>query len=321
MDGFGEFWNNVTSNIPGVLMALIILVVAFLAAWVAKKIMLKLLKVLGLDKALEKAGVSEESRKKSVDLIGRVVYLLVFALFVPVIFEKLEMNNISQPIFRAWQAVLTHFPDILAAIIVLIIGLFMAKLMREILVPVFRRLGVDLILKKIGYEDAEEVKISELLATVVYILVLVPIAIAALNALNIEAISKPTVSLLDQIITFLPRIAVAVAIILIGRFVAKLVFMLVEQVLKSIGFDRSTKSLGFSLSKLVANLARAIVLVCFIVEALNTLQLSGLTNMVAIAFIIILSTLGVAFAIAFGLGGKSFAERTLKKFENRGKKK
>lgn len=395
MDGFNRFWNDITSGIPDVLVALIVLLVAFLVAWVAKKLILKLLKMLGLEKAMKKAGVDETNCKKTVDFVGRLVYLIVFLLFLPGIFEKLGLNNVAQPIVNMMNVFTTYLPNIVAAVIILIIGLFVAKLVKELLIPIFKRLGMDSWLKKIGYAGADDVEISTVLATIVYVLILVPVTIAALNALKIEAISKPAINMLDQVIVFLPRIAVAVAIIFIGRFVAKLVFMLLEQILKSVGLDKTTQNIfvtsgtkvneKFSLSKLIANVVRAIVIIFFIVEALNTLQLEVLTKighatiaympyaisaliilgvavivanfiekvilkkfnvtkgtaflakaviitigvfitlyqmgvapaMVNSAFIIVLGAFAVAFAISFGIGGRTFAEHTMKKLEHK----
>ncbi|MBR3414535.1 mechanosensitive ion channel [Candidatus Saccharibacteria bacterium] len=395
MDGFNKFWNDITSGIPDVLVALIVLLLAFLVAWAAKKITLKLLKTLGLDKAMKKAGVDEENRKKTIDFVGRLVYLIVFLLFLPGIFEKLGLNNVAQPIINMMNVFMTYLPNIVAAVIILIIGLFVAKLVKELLIPIFKRLGMDSWLKKIGYTDADDVEISVVLATIIYVLILVPVVIASLNALKIEAISKPAIDMLDQVIVFLPRIAIAVAIIFIGRFIAKLVFMLIEQVLKSIGLDKATQNAfissgtkvdeKFSLSKLIANVVRVVVMIFFVVEALNTLQLEVLTKighatisympyaisalvilgvaviaanfiekmilkksnvtrgtaflakiviiaigafitlyqmgvapaMVNSAFIIVLGAFAVAFAISFGIGGRGFAEHTMKKLERK----
>lgn len=395
MDGFNKFWNNITSGIPDVVVALIVLVFAFLIAWAAKKVTLKLLKTLGLEKAMKKAGVDETNRKKTMDFVGRLIYLVVFLLFLPGIFEKLGLNNVAQPIVNMMNVFMTYLPNIVAAIIILIIGLFVAKLVKELLIPVFKRLGMDSWLKKIGYTDAEDVEISVVIATIIYVLILVPVVIASLNALKIEAISKPAINMLDQVIVFLPRIAIAVAIIFIGRFIAKLVFMLIEQILKSIGLDKTTQGIfassgtkvdeKFSLSRLIANVVRAIVMIFFIVEALNTLKLEVLTKighsvieympyaisaliilgvavivanfiekvilkkfnvtkgtaflakiviiaiggfitlyqmgvapaMVNSAFIIVLGAFAVAFAISFGIGGRTFAEHTMKKLEHK----
>ena len=394
MDSFNKFWNDITSGIPDVVVALIVLILAFVIAWAAKKLTLKLLKVVGLDRAMKKAGVDDNNRKKSVNFIGQLVYLIVFILFLPGIFEKLGLNNIAQPIINMMNVFMTYLPNIVAAVIILIIGLFVAKLVKELLIPVFKRIGMDSWLKKIGYTDADDLEISVLIATIVYVLILIPVAIASLNALKIEAISKPAIDMLDQVIVFLPRIAIAVAIVFIGRFIAKLVFMLLEQILKSIGLDKATQNIfattgtkvseKFSLSKLISNVVRAIIIIFFVVEALNTLQLEVLTKighatiqyipyaisaiiilgaaviagnfvekfilkrftvakgtalivkiaiiavgafitlyqlgvapaMVNSAFVIVLGAFAVAFAVSFGIGGRHFAEHTMKKFES-----
>ncbi|MBQ8992158.1 mechanosensitive ion channel [Candidatus Saccharibacteria bacterium] len=395
MDNLSKFWDNITRGLPDVVVALIVMIIAFLVAWLAKKITLKLLNAVGLERAMKKAGVDEDNRKKSVGFVGQLVYLVVFLLFLPGIFEKLGLNNIAEPIVNMMNVFMTYLPNIVAALIILIIGLFVAKLVKGLLIPIFKKLGIDSWLKKIGYAEAEDVEISVVLATIIYVLILVPVVIASLNALKIEAISKPAINMLDQMIVFLPRIAVAVAIIFIGRFIAKLVFMLLDQILKSVGLDKLTQNIfttsgtkvneKFSLSKLVANVVRAIVIIFFVVEALNTLQLEVLTNighsvisympyaisaliilgvaviagnfiekylmkkltvtqgtavlakvaviavgvfitlyqmgvaptMVNSAFIIVLGAFGVAFAIAFGIGGKAFAEHTMKKVETK----
>ena len=314
---------SILDSWPNELAALFVLIIAFLAGFAAKKLVLLLLKSIGLDKAMEKANIAPSSRIKAFEFIGRLIYFAVFILFLPWIFWRLGVGNVSEPILGATDFFKTHLPDIVASLIVLIVGLFVAKLVRELLAPIFRKLGVDSLLRKIGYVDADDVAISELLATIVYVLILVPVAIAALNMLNIQAVSEPTTKMLEQIIIFLPRIAIAVIIIFIGRFIAKLVFMLVEQVLKSIGLDKSTRTVfaEASLSRIIANIVRVMVLIFFIVEALNTLQLGGLTQMVYTAFVIIFGAFGIAFAIAFGLGGKGLAERILNKLADKKKKK
>lgn len=395
MNDIASFWNQFWSGVPDVIIAALVLVLAFIVATIAKNLTIKMLKFIGLESAMDKAGVDEKSRIKTRDFISQLIYLIVFVLFLPGIFEKLGLNNIAQPIISMMDGFTTYLPNIVAAIILLIIGLFVAKIVKGLIQPVFNKVGVDTWLKRVGYTNGEDVQISEVLATIVYVLILIPVAISALTVLGIEAISRPAINMLDQIVIFLPRIAIAVAIIFIGRFIAKLVFMLVEQILKSIGLDKATHNIfntsgtkvkdEFSLSKLIANVVRVIIMIFFSVEALNTIQLEVLTKignsvieylplavsaivfmgiaviaanwveksilakfsaskataliakvaiisvgvfvmlyqlgiareMVNAAFIILFGAFGVAFAISFGIGGKTFAEHTMKKLETK----
>ena len=88
MDSFKNFWNDLVGGMPDVLVALLVLIAAFIMAWLAKKLALKLVKMVGLDKAMSKAGIDDKNRKQTRDFIGQLVYLIVFVLFLPGIFEK-----------------------------------------------------------------------------------------------------------------------------------------------------------------------------------------------------------------------------------------
>ncbi|XPM58426.2 MAG: mechanosensitive ion channel [Leptolyngbya sp. IPPAS B-1204] len=74
---------------------------------------------------------------------------------------------------------------------------------------------------------------------------LIPTAIAALNALQIEAISAPAITMLGQILNALPRIFTAILILAIAYVIGRFVADLVARVLTSIGFDNIFNWLGF----------------------------------------------------------------------------
>ncbi len=63
-----------------------------------------------------------------------------------------------------------------------------------------------------------------------------------------------------------------------------------------------------------AIIAKYIIIVVAIFMTLN--QLGVATSIVNAAFIIILGALAIAFAVAFGIGGRDFAANTLKKIED-----
>jgi Conserved TM helix len=86
--------------------------------------------------------------------------------------------------------------------------------------------------------------LSSLLGTVVYVLVLIPTAIAALNALDIAAISLPAVAMLNQVLTTLPQILTAGLIVALFYFIGRFIADLVTNILTSIGFNNITSVLG-----------------------------------------------------------------------------
>ena len=98
MDNITRFWDNLVGGLPNVVVALIVLVVALLLGWLTKFLITKLLKAIGVARGMEKAGVEKANGKKAINFVGNLAFLIVFALFLPGIFEKLGLNNIATPI-------------------------------------------------------------------------------------------------------------------------------------------------------------------------------------------------------------------------------
>ena len=378
---FASFFS---SGIWAVVKAVVLLLLAFLTAAIVKSLVVKLFTKTKLNTLLKQADTAN-GKEKSAEFIGKLVHLLVFLLFVPGIFESLGMREVSSPILNLLDTLWGYLPNILAAVLVLWVGFFIARLVRELLVPVFGRLKVDTLQAKAGIQVSDTGRLSNTLAYIVYVLILIPVIIAALQVLNIEAVSDPAIQMLDTIFKFIPNILAALVIIIIGCMVAKFSGNIVESLIASAGFDTklkehlSDKDNSFILSKVIGKTVHIIMVVFFIVESFSVLHLSVLTNIgnaiiaympyilasalillacyvcdglagkalskgnhtvlamvsraaiytigifmvlselgiakeiVNTAFILIIAALAIAFAISFGIGGRGFAEKALKK--------
>ena len=283
-----EMWNELMSNVPTVIEAILLLCVALLCAFLVKYLVEKTLKILGIDKAFQKANMDGEKRNSFVDFMSKLAYLVTFILFVPGIFQKLGLTGVAEPVVAMMNKLLTYLPNIVAASIILIIGLLVAKIVKELLLPLFQKLKIDSYLEKAGFEESSKVKPSEVLANGAYTLILIPVVIAALDALKIDAISKPAIEMLNRVIVFMPRIIIAIAILFVGRFIANLVSKLLEKVLLSIGTDKATEkvlkasntntSSDFSLSHAISSVVKYVIIIFFLVEGINILQLEVLTK-------------------------------------------
>ena len=94
--------------------------------------------------------------------------------------------------------------------------------------------------------------------------------------------------MLHTIFNFIPNLAIGIVILFVGRFIANLVFAFLENVLESIGVDTFTKKVfettgtkdneKFSLAKTIAYIVKYVILIFFLVQALNVLKLDLLTN-------------------------------------------
>ncbi len=380
--------------VPSIIYAIITLIIAFIVAGIAKSLVIKLIEALRLDKYTDKLGVVDEETGSSTEFIGKLVYIIVFLLFLPGVLNRLGLEGVSSPIEMLVSKFLGFLPNIVAAVLILAVGLFIAKLIRQLVKPILKKLNVDKLQEKAGFSSEEGVTISSMISYVVYVIIIIAVLTAALQVLNISAISDPAIAVLDKIFSALPRIFVAIAIIFLGNYIAKIAGKLIENILSSVGADgiipkilptEKDSAKKISLSKIVGETIKYIIIILFTVEAFNFLefevlqaagggiiaylpylisaalilgialllaawveslllkkcsnskfivplakgsiiviavfmalsQLGFAKSIVNAAFIIIVGAFAVAFAIAFGVGGRDFAASTLKKLEDK----
>ena len=382
------FSTFLTTGAWAVIRAVLLLLVAFLCAKIVKSLVNKVLSKTKLGVDDSSSDTASEGRGKTVDFLGRLMYLLVFLLFVPGIFDSLGLGEMSAPILNLLNTMWGYLPNVLAAVIVLWVGFFIAKLVRELLVPVFGKLKVNRLQEKAGLDVTDSAKLSNTLAYIVYVLILIPVVITALQVLNIQAISAPAVKMLDVIFAFIPNILAALMIIVIGCTIAKFAGGIVESLIASAGLDAKLSNLldskapQFILSRVIGRTVSTVMVIFFIVESFSVLHLQVVTDIgsaiigylpyvlaavlilmacyvvnaiiqkalrkgehtgaalvskcaiytigvfmvlnelgiageiVNTAFILIVAALAVAFAISFGIGGREFAGRMLKRLED-----
>lgn len=113
--------------------AVILLIIAFIVAAIVKSLLVKLLSKTKLSQLKSPEGASNQGAK-AIDLIGKLGQLIVFLLFVPGIFETLGMTQVSAPILSMLNNVWIYVPNIIGAVIVLWVGFYIAKLVRELLI-------------------------------------------------------------------------------------------------------------------------------------------------------------------------------------------
>lgn len=311
-----ETFREIMYSIWPVLKAVLILVAAFIVAGMARKLVVKLLGKEKAAKVLRK--LDPEGTGNVGTFIAKAVYLLVFLLFVPGIFSALGLSVISAPITAIVGAIFGYVPNVIAAIIVLVVGFMIAKLVRQILIPVFEKINVNKIQEKAGIEVAYSDKLSVTLAYIVYVLILIPMIILALDVLSIEVISEPAKFMLQNIFNFIPSILVGLVIIIIGCVIGKFIGQIVTRLIATAGLDAKVSKLldkddqKFSLSKVVGTIVNVVVVIFFVVEGLNVLNLEVLTNIGAaiIGYMpVVLSAIIILVAAFFA---SSVAEKALK---------
>ncbi|MDW8750687.1 mechanosensitive ion channel [Streptococcus suis] len=383
------------SALPGVIRMLVLVVIAFSLAGLLRKFTLSGLSKIQFSQKLQEWGVikPEDNGQSLIKTLGQLVYFLVILFFLPSILSGLNISSTVDPISSMFEKFFAFIPNMIAAGLILFVGTFFCKFIKGLLTGVLERLDIDTWYAKVTGQEKLPIDTKQLisvLSTVVYVLIFIPILTLALETLGITSISQPIVTILNQVIGILPHVLVALVLIAVGSFVAKLIGNLLENLLETAGINAYSKYLftkeeaNFELSAIITQVVRAIIIVFFFIQAIQVLNLEvfnavgsallgylpSLISAIAIVilaiiasnlvanflqkvtdsplvitivrylmivfavfmaldqlkfaqhivqstFTIILGALAVAFALAFGLGGREFAARQLEKLEKK----
>ena len=335
MYNFNGVVNNMIGFIPNILKALILLLIAWGVAVLAKKIVEKLLLKTNMDSHLSKGKQPNDIKtgKEKVQSISKIVYFLVFILFLPSILDALDMNSVSGPISNMMNNLLGFIPNLIGAGIILFIGYFIAKILRDLTKTLLTTANIDKYYQKLMPDvgskqeiDAENQNtIADVLSKVVFGIVLIPVITVALETLKIQSLTEPIVLILNQVLMMIPNIFVALILIVLGYYIAKFVGQLLESLLYSMGIENiynwadektDTDIPRFNISKTIGNVVKFLIMLFITVEALRVLKLDVLNTIgYAIISYIPLILSGILI-IGAGIFGGYFVEGLIKKYAN-----
>ncbi len=231
---------QVFNYLPKLISGGILALVAWLVATVVKTVVSKGLNSSKFDEKLTlEAGMAPVS-----DNIGNILYWLIILLFLPAILGAFQLQGLLGPVQDMINKILQFLPNIFAAGVIGFVGWLVAKILRDLTVNLLGAAGVDRFGTKMGI--ASSTKASTLIGTLVFVFVFVPSLISALNALGIEAISRPATEMLGIMMAAIPNILAAAAILAITYFVARFAISIVTQILDGIGFNGLPKKMGLT---------------------------------------------------------------------------
>lgn len=244
------FLSQVSLFLPKLVGALILLGFAWLVATVVKFVVSRTLRGFAIDERLNQAGATPtENQVLLSDTLANALYWFIFLLFLPPILDTLNLQQALEPINNLVNQILSALPKILKAGIIAAAGWLLATVVRRIVANLLAATGTDQLGARFGIgRTTGSQSLSWIGGTLVYVLILIPTAIAALNALEIDAISVPAVAMLNRILSAIPNIFTAGLILVIAYFLGRFVADLVSNILTGIGFNNIFSWLGLQSS-------------------------------------------------------------------------
>lgn len=210
-----------------------------------------------------------------------------------------------------WGQVANFFPKLLAVIVILIFGWICAKAACLGVKRVLELMHFDKFADRSGLEaflkhGDFDLTLSGVISQVVYWLVILLFIITGANALGLSEVAN----MLNQLANYLPKIIIAILVLIFGTLLARFVNRLVFAWLHSIKFQGA---LAISTS------AEYGIQIFALFVALEQLDIG--TQLLTALFIIVFGAIFLALAIAFGLGGKDWAARVISDMDSNIRKK
>ena len=263
---------------PKIFSALMILLIAHLIAKAVKWGMAAILDRLPFAKTAN-AGASKDETLGA--RIGEIGYWLVWLVGLIATLTTLGLGQVVAPLNRLVAGFFAFMPNIVGAGIIFFIGWVVAMVTRRVVTSTVGAFRIGDLADKIGMPALTSQGIAKAAGQIVFVLIIVPVAIAGLQALKISAVSDPAVAVLKQLLDTIPRLIAASMVLGFAFFVSRWIAGLIEETLPTMGFDSSIKQLGlfsdaeegdYPTTKAVAWIATTSVMIFAAIEAAKLLQ-------------------------------------------------
>lgn len=209
-----------------------------------------------------------------------------------------------------WTQMAAFVPQLLAALLLLLLGWLLARFARSGVLRLLKLVHFDRLTEKSGLEaflkQADlDVSFATILGNLIYWLIILVMIVTVANSLGLHMVAE----LFNKVVLYIPNIVVAIMVLVFGTILARFINRLVFAWLNNVGFEGALSVSTFSEYAMM-------VFVFFI--ALEQLQISS--ELLTAAFIIAFGAVGLAFAIAFGLGAKERAAQIIEHLFDRQRK-
>ncbi|HSX68509.1 mechanosensitive ion channel [Nocardioides sp.] len=298
---------DVVGTLGKVGIAIAILIITWIVAKVVANIFAKLVNKVP---ALQKAGADGQSLGKS---LGSIASLLVWLFGLMAVLQLFGLTQVLAPVQNMLNGVFAFLPNIIGAGLVFVVGAIIAKIVRQLVetalgaVPFDKWLGKG----KSSLENATGVgevpgsapahaatvpghsapsaegglsarSIVKMIGLVLYSMIMLVVAISALQILDIEAISEPATDMLQKIMDAIPNVIAGAVLLAIGVLIAGFVTTLLAELLGGLGIDRALHNMevlpaGKSAIPTITKIVQIAIVLVFAVAATKLLGFPEIT--------------------------------------------
>jgi hypothetical protein len=297
---------------PRVAGALALLAAAWLGARLARAAALRLAARVRLDERLSSPGLS-------LTLAG-VAAALVWLLALPALLGTLELQGLLTPVNAMLSRLLAYLPNLIGAAVVLGIGVLVARIAKQVVSGLARAAGSEKLAGKLGLAASLGPEgLAGIAGQVVFVLLLLPTTLAALQPLGLDALTQPLSRMFETMLNLVPRLLSAALLVGIALLLGRSLANLAAAALAAARLDTLPERLGAgpvrvagrSPSELAGSAVMLAVVMVAIAQATEILGLPVLTEIVSVTGAALARLAVAAVILVAGVLLASLAARTV----------
>ena len=217
---------------------------------------------------------------------------------------------VVDPVKAMFVKIFGYLPSLAGAIVILVVGWLVAKLIEAVIVRLLKAIRLDAASDKSGItavlaQGDIKISLSELIGALIYWVIILVVLATALSALNLGIAAD----LITRLVEYVPNILAAIFILVVGALLGSFVSTVVRTAASNAGIDKA---------KLLAQITQTVIVIMSVIIAIEQLKIA--TTLIILSINIILMSIGLGIAIAFGLGCKDIAGKMVQDIINKTKK-
>lgn len=235
---FANMINQVLLFLPNLLAAIAVGAIGWFVATIARNAAAAALNKTSLDDKLSaEAGVKPMS-----STIADVIYWFILLIVLTMVVGRLGLDGLFTPLTNMVDKIFSFMPNAVMAGFVFFVGFVVAKIVRSIATNLVAGLNIQALASKAGV--SEKNSLPNIAGSVAFLLIIMPFTIAALDALKVEAISRPATNMLNKVMESLPNVFTAVAVLAITYFVVRMIAGIIKGLLDSTQINALPAKIG-----------------------------------------------------------------------------
>lgn len=239
--------------------------------------------------------------------------------------NKCSIRCLLAPVQNLIDQILGFLPKLAGSAIILGGGLFLARIVRQIITNLLNAAGAERLAQRLGAQGSfGSGGLAGLAGTVVFVLIMLPVITAALQPLGLESVTRPVSSMLDSILAMLPRLITASIVLAISWMIGRVIAEIASSVLRGIGFDNVFHKLGLGSmvrntesgpSNIVGRLVLFGIMLVAVTQAADIVGLTMVSGLVSSFGVIAAQVLSGVLVLGIGLWLANAAANTIKATE------